>query len=251
MVYTLYEKKGHTVIVTLNRPEKLNAYRSEDIRELEKRWYEFRDDPDAWTAILTGAGKAFCAGHDLAGLEELCEPEPPSLHYRNLELFKPVICAVNGHALGGGCSMTMGCDIRIAAEDATFGYPQPNYALTSLGGHQWMPRMTFRGIAMEMMLTGDRMTAQEAYRVGLINKVVPLAELMPAALKLAERINSNGPLAVRATKEDFLLGERQLWQPDGTNFSRLNFAKLWLTSEDVKEGMKAFQEKRKPVYKGK
>jgi enoyl-CoA hydratase len=251
MTYVLYEKKDRTVTITLNRPEKLNAYTAQDIQELEKAWYKFRDDPDAWTAILTGAGKAFCAGHDLASLPELCEPEPPSIHYRNLELFKPIICAVNGHALGGGCSMTMGCDIRIAAENATFGYPQPNYALTSLGGHQWMPRMTFRGIAMEMMLTGDRITAQEAYRIGLVNKVVPLDQLMPTALKLAERINANGPLAVRATKEDFLVGERMLWQPDGTNFSRLNYAKLWYTSEDVKEGLKAFQEKRKPVYKGK
>lgn len=244
----LYEKKGHIAYVTLNRPQAFNAYNNEMLRELEKVWYDFRDDPEAWVAILTGAGRHFCVGHDLDSLHEVTEPEPPSIHYGSIEIYKPIIAAVNGNAMGGGCSTALGCDLRLAADNARFGYPQVQVGHMSLGGHQRLPRMTFPSIALEMMLTGEAIDAQESYRLGLVNRVVPLAELMPAATRLAERIAQNGPLAVRATKEAFLRGQTMPLQ-QGIRMAALLYAQL-ATTEDAQEGLKAFREKRKPAWKG-
>ena len=247
----LYEKKDHIAVVTMNRPEKLNAYDIPMLRELEQTWYKFRDDDDAWVAIFTGAGRAFCAGHGLDSLEELGTlVEPPSIHYGTLDIFKPIIAAVNGHALGGGCSMVMGSDLAVAAENATFGYPQPAYGLTSLGGHQWLPRMVSAKVAAEIMLTGERYSAEQFYKMGLINKVVPLDQLMPEAFKMAERLTKNGPIALYATKENLIRGMRTIYLPDGVRFSQLNYIRVWNT-EDRAEGLKAFQEKRPPQWKAK
>lgn len=251
MANVIYEKCGsHIVIITMDRPEKLNAYDIPMLKEMEQCWYKFRDDEDAWVAILTGAGKAFCTGHDLDTLDRLgWEFEPPSIHYGNIEIYKPIIAAVHGYALGGGCSMALGCDLIVAAKDAVFGYPQPAYSLTSLGGHQRLPRLTFPKIAMEMMLTGDKYTAQEFFKLGLINKVVPPDRLMQEAVKMAERITKNGPLAVFATKEDFIRGQRMTCLQDGIRFAQLNYGRIW-HSQDRVEGMQAFKEKRKPNWQG-
>lgn len=246
----LYEKKDHISIITMNRPDKLNAYDDDMLAELGQTWYKFRDDPDAWVAIFTGAGKSFCSGHILANLDRLgTTVEPPSIHYRTIVLSKPIIAAVNGHALGGGCSMVMGCDLAIAAENATFGYPQVGYGVTSLGGHQWLPKMIPLKKAMEIMLTGNRYSAQEFYELGLVNMVVPPDQLMPEAMKLAEKIAGNAPIAVQATKEDILYGLRVNWTPpNASEFVKLNYNKCW-NSEDRVEGFNAFKEKRKPEWK--
>lgn len=245
----IYEKKDRIAYITLNRPEAFNAYDNVMLRELEKVWYDFRDDPEVWVAVLTGAGRHFCVGHDLESLHEVTEPEPPSIHYGSIEIYKPIIAAVNGNAMGGGCSMALGCDLRVAADNARFGYPQTQVGHMSLGGHQRLPRMTFPGIALEMMLTGDAIDAREAFRLGLVNRVVPLKDLISETTKLAQKIAQNGPLAVRATKEAFIRGQAIPLQ-QGIRMAALLYGRIAPT-EDAQEGLKAFKEKRKPVWKGK
>lgn len=259
MADVIYEKKGRLAYITLNRPGAMNAYTDKTTLELEQIWYDFRDDSELWVAIVTGAGeKAFCAGHDIRDIVEPQAPGvrprddladiAPTLWYGDIEIYKPIIAAVNGFALGGGCSLALACDIRIASENAAFGYPQPKSGFMSLGGHQRLARMIPAGIAMEKMLTGDLIDAQEAYRLGLVNKVVPLAELMPMATKFAERLCQNAPLAVRAAKEASLRGQR-LPLSEGVRVARDIWNRL-KQSEDSKEGLQAFLEKRKPVWKG-
>lgn len=159
----IYEKDydRHVAYITFNNPDKMNAYDSGTITELHRTWEDFKADGDLWVAIVSGKGKAFGTGHDISILSldrefnfhDLAEIEPPSIHYGTIECFKPIIAAVHGHAVGGHCSFAMGCDLVVAAEGTKFGYPQPRYGFSSMGGHQWLPKMTFKKIAMEIMIT--------------------------------------------------------------------------------------------------
>lgn len=243
--YTLYEKKGHIAYFTMNRPDRLNAYTNSMVLEWWHVWNDFRDDDNAWVAIVSGAGTSFSAGHDIRDPET--GPEPPSIHYGGVEIYKPIIAAVQGYALGGGCSMALACDIRICAEDAMFGYPQPKFGIMSMGGHQRLPRSTFPGMALYYMLTGDYIDAKEAYRLGLVYKVVPKDQLMAEATKMAEKLCENSPMAVRATKEAFIRGQ-QVTLREGLHIAQLVSQRLRQT-EDYQEGLRAFAEKRKPVWK--
>ena len=257
----LVEQKDKTAVITLNRPEAYNAMNGEAWRELTKIWIEIKEDPEIWTIIVTGAGeKAFCAGQDLkemARLKKKCEKEgrpyvstlPEISPVRYLEMPKPVIAAINGHAMGAGLELSMVCDIRIAADNAKLGLPEVRQSLIpGAGGTQRLPRLIPFGLALEMLITGDVIGAEEAYRVGLVNKVVPLEQLMSTAYALAEKINENGPLAVRTVKEAAYKGI-QMPLNESFRFETLLISQL-RQSEDAWEGPKAFSEKRKPVYKG-
>lgn len=250
----LYDVQDKIATITLNRPEKLNAYNEEMVDALYDAWQKFARDEDAWTAIVTGAGaRAFCSGHDLGMIVEsegqYKDHDSPTMWYGELEIYKPIIAAVNGYAFGGGCSLALSCDIRIASENAVFGYPQPKYGAMSLGGHQRLPRTIPPGIAMEFMLTGRNIPAEEAARWGMVNKVVPPERLMREARETAARINENAPLAVRHTKEALLKGLRTPDVREGISMAKLISYRLQ-TSEDTKEGLAAFQEKRSPRWRG-
>ena len=255
--YVVYEKKDRIAYITINRPEVRNALHSPSHRELAEVWNNFRDDPELWVAILTGAGdKAFCAGNDLkysaehAG--EPTEPWPPSGFggiTNRFECWKPIIAAVNGYALGGGLEIAMSCDIIIAAEHARLGLPETTVGLmAAAGGVHRLPRQIPLKIAMGMMLTGRHITAQEAYRVGLVNEVVPSEKLMPTAEKWAQDIIRCAPLAVRASKESALKGlDLPLLEAINADYPE---RQKWMKSEDTIEGPKAFSEKRPPQWKG-
>ncbi len=252
----LYEKKGHVVYMTINRPDAMNAFDFATIREFSEANIKFRDDDDAWVAILTGAGdKAFSAGFDLKelipGQERLPSPgSGPPLIQRGLNVWKPFIAAINGFAMGGGLELALACDIRVAAKGVKLSVPEVRWNLIpGWGGTQRLPRMIPRAIAAEMLLTGASVDADEAYRIGLVNKVVPPAELMPTAEAYAERIAQNGPLAVRAAKEAMIRGTSMTL--DKGMKLELKLVDGLLSTEDAKEGPKAFAEKRKPVFKGK
>ena len=251
----LYEKEDHIVIMTLNRPEALNAYDPEQTREFSEALIKFRDDPDSWVAIITGAGdKAFSAGADLKKLVPESQAKGTITTFpnimRGLTIFKPMIAAVNGMALGGGLETALACDIRIAAENAVFGTPEVRWGLIpGWGGTQRLPRMVARAKAAELLFTGAAISAQEAYQIGLVNAVVPLPELMPTAKEWARRICQNGPLALRAAKEAMVRGLDVTLQ-EGLELEQTIVDKL-IMSEDAIEGAKAFAEKRKPVFKGK
>ena len=250
----IYEVKDKIATITLNRPDKLNAYTEEMVDELYNTWQKFSRDDAAWTAIVTGAGdRAFCAGHDLNMIVESAgqykDHASPTMWYGELEIYKPIIAAVNGCAYGGGCSLALSCDIRIASENAVFGYPQPKYGAMSLGGHQRLPKTIPPGIAMEFMLTGRNIPADEAARWGMVNKVVPRGALMEAARGMANRINQNAPLAVQHTKEAVLKGLRTPDVREGINMAKLISYRLQ-TSRDTQEGLAAFMEKRTPEWQG-
>lgn len=262
MPAVLYEKKGHIAYITLNRPEAYNAINSEAWAGLTKAWIDVRDDPEVRVAIVTGTGdKAFSSGADLKEIGQyMMTPEdkrppintliPDITPMRGLEVWKPFIAAINGIATGGGLELAMTCDMRIAAENAMLGLMEVKQSLVpNMSGTQRLPRLVPFGKAMEMLLTGDSIDAQEAYRIGLVNKVVPRAELMSAAEKLANRIAENGPLAVKAIKEVVYRGI-QMSLADGIRVEEY-FSKPLLGTEDAKEGPMAFAQKRKPVYKGK
>jgi len=244
--------------ITLDRQEVRNALDLETMQDLGRYFVEIRDNPDIWAAIITGAGdKAFCAGADIAKLplqlaqaggKSLAELGANNIMF-GFEIWKPMIAAVNGLALGGGCELAMACDIRVAAENATFGLVEPRIGVMPAGGGtQRLPRLVPLGIALELLLTAQRIDAQQAYRIGLVNKVVPFAELMPAARQMAEQICTNAPLAVRAVKEAAIRGLRVDLR-EGIALEAM-LAQRLMGSEDTREGTSAFLEKRKPQWKG-
>ena len=251
-----YEREGHLAIVTIDRQERLNAISNQTSRELFEIWRDFRLDDELWVAVLTGAGdRAFSAGADLIARKSEGDGGP---HHESIPMFglargepvfKPIIAAVNGYALGGGLEMALCCDIRIASERARFGVPEVKLGVfPGAGGSQRLPRAIPAAIASEMMLTGDPIDAAEAFRVGLVNRVVPHDELMDAARAMARTIASRGPLAVRAAKEAMLRG---LDMPMAHGLAlEGHLGQLLYQTKDWHEGLSAFVEKRDAVFKG-
>jgi enoyl-CoA hydratase len=249
----LYEPRDHYVTITINRPEAMNALTSDMVTALDAAFEAFNHDDNLWVAILTGAGgEAFSAGFDLkeaipkltAG--DLMGYEDPTKRQFS-DIYKPIIAAVNGLCIADGMEMLGGTDLRIAADHATFALGEVRWGLVPMGGsHIRIPRQVPWAVAMELLLTGRSIDAQRAYQVGLVNQVVPLDELMPAAHKLAGTICKNGPYAVRMAKE---IAVRALKQEEGFVLERELGLKV-MGSEDAKEGPRAFMEKRKPEFRG-
>jgi enoyl-CoA hydratase/carnithine racemase len=252
-----YEKEGRIAIFTINRPEVRNALNMETMRELQKLMTDFRDDPDLWVGIVTGAGEvAFCGGADIKDTLPFMREHsrdvwsfPPSI-MRGLEMWKPLIAAINGMALGGGLELALACDIRIAADSARLGTTEVNLGLIpGWGGTQRLPRVIPWCKAAELLLMGRPIDAEEAYRIGLVNKVVPQAEVMATAKEWAEVICKAAPLAVRSAKEAMLRGAAMTLE-EGLKLESALVAYV-MDTEDFAEGTRAFVEKRKPNYKGK
>lgn len=252
-----YEKEGRIAIITINRPEAMNALNMETMGELYKVMTEFRDDPEMWVGIITGAGeKAFCGGADIKDTLPFMKEHgrdpwamPPSI-MRGLEMWKPLVAAINGMALGGGLELALACDIRIAAENARLGTPEVTLGLIpGWGGTQRLPRVIPWCKAAELLLTGKLIDGQEAYRIGLVNKVVPQAEVMATAREYAENICKAAPLAVRAAKEAMIRGSAMTLE-EGLRLENSLVASV-MSTEDFAEGTGAFVEKRKPNYKAK
>ena len=254
----LLERDGAVAIVTLNRPKVLNALNHQTLAELSACMASLKADEGVRAIILTGSGeKSFVAGADINELATQ-SPVEGQAHARRGQLIldaieqlgKPVIAAVNGFALGGGCELAMACTIRLAADSARFGQPEINLGLMpGYAGSQRLPRLVGKGIAMEMLLTGDMVGAQCAYEIGLVNRVVPAAELMTEARALAQTLAAKAPIAVgfiidavnQGLEAPFAVGEYLETSLFGTIAS----------SEDMREGTKAFLDKRKPVWQGK
>ena len=253
----LFEVQDHIARLTINRPEAMNAMDPKTYRELSEAWIEVRDNPEIWVAIITGAGdRAFTAGADLKRtiprqpeMWEFWQTQAEQILNRGLEVWKPVIAAVNGYCLAGGMTLLFATDIRIAAEHATFGISEVKRGiLPGNGGTQRALRQLPYPIAMEMLLLGDQISAQQALQFGLVNKVVPLAELMQTAEAYARRLAENPPLAVRAIKE-LAVRSQYLHVADGLRLEAA-IQQVLRQTEDAKEGPRAFAEKRRPVYKG-
>jgi enoyl-CoA hydratase/carnithine racemase len=252
-----YEKREHVAIFTLNRPEAMNAKNLEMFRLMEETMIDFKNDPNMWIGIITGVGdKAFCAGADIKDAlpkmrENRNNPEGISRNIiRGLEVWKPFIAAVNGVAYGGGCELALACDFRIAAENARFAQAEIWVgAMPGGGGTQRLVRFIPRCKAAEMLIMGKIVDAQEAYRIGLVNEVVPLNKLMDKAMEYAEIICRHSPVAVKAIKEAMIRGADMTFD-DGMRLERLLFSQV-TASEDFEEGTRAFREKRKPNFKGK
>jgi enoyl-CoA hydratase len=254
----LFESKKRIGYVTINRPDKLNALNAKAKAELKQLFSSLKADETVDVVILTGAGeKAFVAGTDIKELTDLNTKSGKKFSAGGQAVFdcienlgKPVIAAINGYALGGGCELALACTIRIAAENAKFGQPEVNLGIIpGYGGTQRLARLLGKGKAMEMILTGDQIDAQEALRIGLVNKVVPAAALKSAAETLAQQILAKGQFAVRlALKAVNMADETNL--TDGQSLEASLFG-VCCGSEDFKEGTKAFLEKRKPAFKNK
>jgi len=253
-----YSREGKIALFTINRPEAFNSMNMQAARELQDAMIEFRDDPEAWVGIITGTGdKAFCAGADIKDMlpfmQENLAQRPwamPDTPMRGLEIWKPLIAAINGVALGGGLEIALACDIRICSEKARLGVPEITLGLIpGWGGTQRLPRLIPGCKAAEMLLMGRPIDAQEAYRIGLVNKVVPPEEVLSTAKEWAETICQAGPLAARASKEAMIRGMSMSLE-DGLKLENALEAYV-LTTEDFKEGTSAFVEKRKANFSGK
>jgi len=252
----LYEKQGRVAYITLNRPKAFNSIDPETWRELGDALVDFRDDSDLLSAVITGAGdRAFCTGADIREMLPFIKEHKNEQQLwsgtimRGLEVWKPVIAAINGMALGGGLELALACDLKIASENATFGQPEIKLGLIpGWGGTQRLPRVIPVARAAEMLLTGEPIDAQEACRLGLVNKLVPLPDLLPTAREWAEKLCKLGPLALRAAKEAMLKG-LDMNLENGLILEQKLFQSL-LSTEDFEEGTRAFVEKRTPEFKG-
>jgi len=250
-----YEMEGHIVTITLDRPEALNTIDLESWQALSEATARLEAEAEAWVGIITGTGRAFCAGADLSTtVPRLMDdpdhnpyPEPPTI-MRGQTVTKPLIAAVNGHALGGGLEIVLACDLRIAAENARFGTPEVTVGvIPGWGGTQRLPRQLPWAVAARIVLTGQPLTAQEALHVGLVNAVVPAADLMTEAHRWAETLCRCAPLALRAAKQAMLQG-LGLPLEEGLALEHRLFNSLAYT-EDVREGLAAFAERRPPQFK--
>lgn len=252
----LFETRDHVAYITFNRPDAMNAMDAATYRELSEAWIEVRDNPDIWVSIITGQGRAFTAGADLksrigaqAEAWEFWQTQSEQLLNRGLEVWKPVIAAINGYCLAGGMTLLFGTDIRVAADTAIFGISEVKRGiLPGNGGTQRAVRQMPYPIAMEMILIGDNIDANEAFRIGLVNKVVPSAQLMETAEAYARRICENPPLAVRAIKE-LAVRSQYMHIQDGLRLEAA-IGRALGTTEDAAEGRRAFAEKRKAVFQG-
>ncbi len=255
--FAKYEPRpsDHIAVITINRPDVMNALHPPAARELSKIWDDFAADPELWVAILTGAGdRAFSAGNDLKYVPEPDDPGLPATGWGGFllrfDMWKPTIAAVNGWAVGGGMEMTVACDIAIASENARFSLPEVRLGgvATDSGGAHRLPRHVPMKLAMAILLTGDAIDAREAYRAGLVNEVVPPEQLMPAAERWAQRIVRASPLAVRATKEAAALGAGL--PLDAAVLRRYPGVESLATSADREESRRAAVEGREPRWQG-
>jgi len=254
----LYEVRDQIATVTVNRPKVLNALNDATMDELRRVFLDIRHRADVGGAILTGSGeKAFVAGADINELATSTPIEGKDRSRRGhhvLEIMenlgKPVVAAINGYALGGGCELAMACTLRIASENAKLGQPEVKLGLVAgYGGTQRLVRLVGLGRALELLLTGDQISAQRAYEIGLVNAVYPQTELLSQTVGLLRKILANGPLAVRLTMEAAVHGS-QMSLAEGLNLEATLFG-LSCTTEDMKEGTRAFVEKRAAQFKGK
>ncbi len=252
------ENRDGILVVFIDRPKSLNALNAQTIDELQQAFDAARDDASVKGVIVTGGGeKAFVAGADINELAQMTPitgkavAEKGQRVFRAMEKFpKPVIAAINGFALGGGCELALACHIRIASEKAQLGLPEVTLGIIpGYGGTQRMARLLGKGKALELILTGDRIGAAEAERIGLVNKVVPADQLMTAAEEMARTIAKRGPLAVRCAIEAVMSGSEMPFEEG--QFLEATLFGLLASTEDMKEGMAAFLEKRAADFKGK
>ncbi len=262
MSKVLYEKLNHVAYITIDRPEVMNCVDPQAASQLAAAWQDFRDDEESYVAVITGSGdKAFCAGFDLTAIAPANLPhtpedvrrfidEHPGLmgYTRKNDIFKPVIAAINGYCFAGGLEIALCADIRIAAEHAEFGVLNRRWNVgLGDGGTQRLPRIVGLGRAMELIVTGKRIDAQEACRIGLVNEVVSAGELMSRATALAESICQFPQGAVRTDKEAVMRGFGRPLE-EGLRIEGETFARLF-AQDDFYEGPRAFTEKRKPRFK--
>ncbi|HHU17549.1 MAG TPA: crotonase [Clostridiales bacterium] len=253
----LYETKDGIAYITINRPKSLNALSNEVLDELHAAFTAVDNDPEVKSVILTGEGKAFVAGADIAEMVKLSTLEGRAMMIKGQNVMnqiemlkKPVIAAVNGFALGGGCELAMACDIRIASENAKFGQPEVNLGIIpGFGGTQRLPKLVGKGMGKYMIMTAEMIDAHEAYRIGLVEKVVPAEELMGTAEKTARIIMSKAPIAIQAAKLSINNGI-SLDVKTGVAFEGEALVAPF-SSEDRIEGMTAFLEKRPAKFKNK
>ncbi len=254
----IVEHKGAIARVTVNRPKVLNALNMATMEELRSAFTVIKEDKDVRVALLTGSGeKAFIAGADIGELSKhdaISGKEYTHKGQSVLDLIenlgKPVIACINGFALGGGCEIAMACTMRLASDSAKLGQPEVKLGIIpGYGGTQRLPRLVGKGIAMQMVLAGEMITAQEAHRIGLVNEVVPLAELMPRAEAIAQKIIANAPLAVQYAMEAVNKG-MEMTLAEGLYLEATLFG-VCCATEDKTEGTTAFLEKRAAKFKGK
>jgi enoyl-CoA hydratase len=252
------ENRDGILFVTIDRPKVLNALNAQTVEEIGRAFWAARTDDAVKAVIVTGSGeKAFVAGADITELAQKTPISGKETSERGQEILslierfpKPVIAAINGFALGGGCELALACHIRIASEKAQIGLPEVTLGIIpGYGGTQRMARLLGKGKALELICTGDRVGAAEAERIGLVNKVVPPEQLIPAAEEMARKIMSRGPLAVRAAIEAIMSGSEMPFEEG--QFLEATLFGLLCATEDTKEGMKAFLEKRQASFKGK
>jgi enoyl-CoA hydratase len=251
----LFKVEDNIAFITINRPKVLNALRMNTKKELENAMDRIAEDDNVLGVIITGEGRGFIAGSDISEIsvdkkgEETAEmsKHAHALFDKFEALGKPIIAAVNGYALGGGTELALACDIRLASSKAVFGLPEVDLGVAPCyGGTQRLPRLVGKGIAMELLLTGKKLKADEAKEIGLVNKVVEHAELMKEAVDMMQSIIKNGPIAVKYCKYMVNKG-MEMSLTDGLDYES-EVAGILVETEDAKEGVRAFFEKRKPVF---